>query len=113
MRVLIVDPAAVGDQPILGRLRILGHETELAHSHESGIALARSFLPDVVALRTGRSASGLGDLAQALKSGPSRPTVVCLGEYVQCEDIDFWLFDDNDFIELLPMLEGGSAATSG
>lgn len=107
MRVLIIDQTPTPHRALIARLHDAGHEVELTNKPDSGLALVRSYAPNVVALRTAGDDKGYLALAETIKSAASPPVVVCLGNYLQSEHIDLWLFEDDDLMEIIRILEGG------
>ncbi len=89
-RVLVIEDYADAADSLRAVLSILGHLVEVAHDGREGLALARSFKPDVVLCDIGLPGMDGYEVAAAFRTDPSlaRATLVALSGYALPEDLE-------------------------
>jgi len=79
-RVLVVDDNVDLAQTILWSLEMVGHTVQMAHDGPTAIALAKSFLPDVIYLDIGMPEMNGYEICQALREEPVLENTVIIAQ---------------------------------
>lgn len=80
MKILVVDDNRAAAQTLGWMLEMLGHEYSLAHSGNEALAVASSYIPDLVLLDLGLPEMNGYDVCQNLRKMPSLKETVIVAQ---------------------------------